>query len=295
LSGIQSRNFFLRDRCNASFVKNILVDAGYSHDIKIHGPLKLGTLGVCFYVKDCDKTYFLKICLNDKVHNDLISKEIHFIGHVYGDLFSTKWGEVDFNGAKISWILLPYFSTNICALTPLEAKGVIEFYQSKLKTFDSQSIVQERFTFDSLLKYAHIARNELLKNNLISQTSYQITLDNLCEVESTYTLLNPTICHGDLSPKNIMRKEGQNLAIDWEDAFLAFDGYDYLYWLTFIENRAYYNNGLLGKANVSIYFEVSVMAVIVLLKSWLSLLDGSIAKHRISIDDRLNQIFSLSE
>ena len=144
-----------------------------------------------------------------------------------------------------------------------------------------------------MIDYAVIALEKLYELELISKSTYSELRDRISLILCEYKTLEPKVCHGDLSSKNIMKHKDRLIAIDWEDAFLGFEEYDFLYWLTFIENKHHIEKSLFGKGQMNAYFEISILSLIILLKSWLSLLDGSIKNHRISFNERLKEVMIL--
>lgn len=101
------------------------------------------------------------------------------------------------------------------------------------------------------------------------------------------------LSHGDLGNKNIMRKGKSLIFIDWEDAFLSVEGYDFLYWLTFFDQKMYLEKSFFMKYNLYNLRAESLLVCIVLLKSYLSYLDKSYLKHSVSVNDRIKSILSI--
>ena len=101
-------------------------------------------------------------------------------------------------------------------------------------------------------------------------------------------------CHGDLSDKNIMLKDGHQIVIDWEDAMLGSNKFDLGYWLTFMNQRKYYQTrefkNFLGVEKDIFFF----MVLVLLLKSYLSVLDGSISKNKVSVQERIEELYDLT-
>lgn len=251
---------------------------------------ELGTLGYCYKVGVDNKAKFLKIYFG-AVSN--LPKESILMGHLNSDLFSIESGQFVYDGKNCTWILLPFFDPVKHLLEINDVQNLIHSYDAKLSAYRSLDLFQENFTFKTLIDYAVIALEKLHEFKLIPKSTYSELRDRNHLILREYKNLEPKICHGDLSSKNIMQYKNRLVAIDWEDAFWGFEGYDFLYWLTFIENKHHIQKSLFGKGQMSAYFETSILSLIILLKSWLSLLDGSMKNHRISFNERLKEVMIL--
>jgi hypothetical protein len=114
-------------------------------------------------------------------------------------------------------------------------------------------------------------------------------------VKARLPTLSPIICHGDLSPRNIMAsRDGELYAIDWEDALWAVEGYDYLYWLTFFQNRRFYHSaGAFGVTGLGRDIEIALMISVVLIKGYIAALNGTNATNSLSLSQRIAEISAL--
>lgn len=81
--------------------------------------------------------------------------------------------------------------------------------------------------------------------------------------------------------------------LDWEDAMMAYPQYDILYWLTFYSQRKYYSCHLLNDIGVEVSFGKNVMAMILLIKCYLSYRNKSFLNNKLSINDRINEIICM--
>ncbi|MGD5712523.1 phosphotransferase, partial [Xanthomonas citri pv. citri] len=115
----------------------------------------------------------------------------------------------------------------------------------------------------------------------------------IARLEERFPKLPAALCHGDFGPNNIMLAGTEPLIIDWEDAFGGVDGYDYLYWLTFMENRAFLHTAAFGRAGLSPDIERAILALVVLLKSYLAVCSGAYLKHAVSPQARIAEILQL--
>lgn len=98
-----------------------------------------------------------------------------------------------------------------------------------------------------------------------------------------------SISHGDLSPSNILALNKELILIDWGEAFWAFQGFDELYWLTFLRNSKDLKKSNLRKLCVDIEVCQSAIHVIILLKEYLN---RNLAhdQKRISTKSRLEKV-----
>lgn len=97
----------------------------------------------------------------------------------------------------------------------------------------------------------------------------------------------PHICHGDLSPRNVMKDGKDLILLDWEDNFLGVKGYDWIYWLSFFANRHLLTLDNLRGSGLPDQFSCATLVAILLVKCELSIQSGASQTNSISIQDRL--------
>ncbi len=83
------------------------------------------------------------------------------------------------------------------------------------------------------------------------------------------------------------------VVIDWEDAFWGIEGYDYLFWLTFFDNRKYYSQKIFGKTPWGKEIEIAILILIVVLKSELSFRSNRYKENKLTFDERIVEILNL--
>jgi hypothetical protein len=115
----------------------------------------------------------------------------------------------------------------------------------------------------------------------------------IAQLEDRLTRLPRALSHGDFGPKNVMVRGAVPLAIDWEDAFWGIAGYDYLYWLTFMENRPFLQSAAFGRTGLGPDVERAILALVVLLKSYLAFCSGAYLDHAVPIQARIAEILEL--
>jgi aminoglycoside phosphotransferase family enzyme len=101
------------------------------------------------------------------------------------------------------------------------------------------------------------------------------------------------ICHGDLSNKNIMLLDNKPIVLDWEDCFIGVESYDLCYWLTFFDQRKYYDRDMFSESYTEPKKMVALMVLITVLKCYLSYKNGSYKTNTVTFDQRLQQILAL--
>lgn len=252
------------------------------NDIK---PVTAGTMGLCFTAEASGKPVFCKT--HRRAQDTALIKEGTIAANAYGERIGIHLQVIGPRVWMISNILEP-----ATPLSPEQAWHLIQDYTARLADrANAMAIVPKEDDFSVLLKSAQDALSEL---------SYQQAIDvgTRASVEAALTHLNNEtfrrcLCHGDLGPKNIMSLAGEPMAIDWEDAFWGVEGYDYLLWLTFFENRRYYAEGVLGRTPWGLETERAILAMIVILKCVLSFRNKTHIGNTLSFDRRIAEVFAL--
>jgi len=240
-----------------------------------------GTLGICLLADTGVKTLFFKTHSGDA--RDLLQKEIALMKHVNGAIMDVRSFELPDRVWLVCDALQP------CPpLTPDAVRALTSSYTTRIKTFPDVTLVPNNKDFAYLMGEAREALNLLFIQKQISEVT-----QTLC-TESLHLLgkqdFQPVLCHGDLGPKNIMLAGNQPVAIDWEDAFWGVDGYDYLYWLTFFENRRYYDASVLGHTPWGKDIERALLVMIILLKCVLSYKSSTHINNALSFDQRIWEV-----
>ncbi|NLG05324.1 MAG: phosphotransferase, partial [Clostridia bacterium] len=206
-------------------------------------PVDGGTLGISFVVNMNGKRSFVKTHLPGEPCKDNIIKEIKILTSLYNEL-NIQQLDLCIGSSVQTYLLMdeltyPKQEPNIAVVQDL-----IRGYSAQLNKFQDTDYVSSQYTFPNLLNLGQKALRELLEKQLISQVIHDVVLPYFDLLNSLIPDLRPVLCHGDLSNKNIMLKDGKMIVIDWEDAFWGVEDYDYLYWLTFFNNRKYYSQNI---------------------------------------------------
>jgi hypothetical protein len=184
------------------------------------------------------------------------------------------------------WLIMPALQPLAVDMEPDDVRRLVETFERRLHgaTLDSD---------DDLAVLAAVGRVGLQRLESLSLVDPDVAaavkrhLEFLDEHLSDFPRV---ICHGDLGPENILSGPDGPIAVDWEDALWGIEGYDFLYWLTFMRNRHYCSRDTIQRSPCGVEMSVSLLALIVLLKSYLSVLCGSHTQNAVSINSRLSDI-----
>lgn len=250
-----------------------------------------GTLGICFIGELAGQRRFFK------THSVLagrqtLKNEVAFLNATAGDRADACLINVGLDDEARTWLHMKVLRP--CKeLTPLAARELVAAYETTIQSFPLADLVPKTDDIGLLLSEAKAALALLGEQRLLSldvQRQIQGCLEHL---RSNYGAWPVQLCHGDLGPSNILTDGCGPIAIDWEDAFWGVAGYDYLYWLTFFHNRKWLSPEALGHTPLGHVNEVALMVAILLLKSQLSVRDGSYQRNKISFDQRLLEVINL--
>jgi hypothetical protein len=251
-------------------------------------PAAGGTLGVCFDADFAGERRFLKTHLPGARAS--LAREADALAQLYGKAIVIDRFEIPLaDGTARLCLLMPALTPLAGPLDPADAAALAEACGQRLKDWRPDGLA----SFEQHLASAAEALKTLSDRGLLEQAS-------AAEVRRLVALLGDrradfpeALCHGDFGPKNIMRQAGALRVIDWEDAFHGIAGYDYLYWLTFMENRPFLQTAAFGRTGLSPDVERAILVLVVLLKSYLAVLSGEHLKHAVSAQARIAEILDL--
>lgn len=258
-------------------------------DVRLE-PVSGGTLGVCFFAYGEHGRRFLKTHGSMPWARDCLAKEISILDHLYGSSLAIERIEKE-DGRLLMLMdeLKPAVETSVEQILDLT-----ELYTRSLVDFPDTHLVPVVDNFASLLSEGQQALALLSERRLLSSGLQKQLADHLDALLRLAPHLTPCICHGDLGPKNILTDGKTLFAIDWEDAFWGFLGYDYLYWLTFFDNRRHHSPAMLGRTIWGKEAEISIIMLIVLLKCGLALRNNSHQGNVLTFEQRLGEIAALA-
>ena len=262
------------------------------NDIK---SLSTGTLGLSYLAKMNGAPVFLKTHLNSISSKDCLLKEIAIYENYY--LCGLNCRKIvigsDEKNTKQYWLSMNVLCTNINKINPDIALNIIANFPdiNSIRNRDLRNVLHD---FDAVLHEGYLSLELLEKQKYLSKETVLILKTLIKKVEDHNKYFEMSLCHGDLSPLNIIQNNNNQLiAIDWEDAFYGPKGYDYLYWLTFFDNRIFYNKLNFERSGFDIDLCIALMCLIILIKGKLSLCSGAIKKNTLSINDRLNEVITI--
>jgi hypothetical protein len=249
----------------------------------------LGTSGVFFSGFRDGRRRFLKTHRLPAA-NVNIRKEFEMLDHLYGSLLHPLFFSVQCDSREQAFLEMDYIEQGCCvSYMPNHVIGVLD---GVFKRLEHQNHVTLNYNSDGLCALIVPAIEALSAARVMDADMAKICLDSARRFHD-YADSMPMICHGDLSNDNIRVHDGGMVLIDWEDAIVCPKHYDILYWLTFMSQRCYYTSTLLSNVGVPRQYGIDIMVVIVLLKSYLSFLNGSYARFKMSISDRIREIVSI--
>lgn len=233
-------------------------------------PVQGGTSGQCYKADIGGVPVFLKTHAN-------IAREAAVTAAAYPQMNVRLAG---------SWMISPWLAPAKPA--PQDVKTLIAQYSANLAGLSPVAVPPED-DISRLLAYGYQALDTLdIADG--TRAALRLLFDDL---NAALPGLARVMCHGDLGPKNIMAADGAFVAIDWEDAFWGVAGYDYLFWLTFFENRPHLHQYKPGGTPLGARLERAVLALIVALKCELSYRQNTHTGNAITFDARIREVLDL--
>ncbi|MBR0815020.1 phosphotransferase [Bradyrhizobium diazoefficiens] len=247
-----------------------------------------GTLGACYDVDISGEKRFLKTHLPGARAN--LAKEADILEQLYGDMIVLDRFEIPLaDGTARLCLTMPALTPPAGPIEPADAAAMAEACSERLKGWRPNGLA----SFELYLAAAAVALKTLASRRLLEQATAAEVHRLIALLGDRHANLPEALCHGDFGPKNIMLQGTAPCVIDWEDAFRGIAGYDYLYWLTFMENRPCLQTAAFGRTGLSPDVERAILVLVVLLKSYLAVLSDEHLKHAVSAEDRITEILHL--
>jgi hypothetical protein len=252
-----------------------------------------GTLGVCFQAEISGEKKFLKTHLSGTKARANLAKEADILLRLYGDAVPIDRFEIGAaDGTVRLCLLMPALAPLSAPMRPEEAAAMEREYHERLGEYLPDGLASS-WDFDRYLVHARRAMTVLLDQSLLQKGTASDLRRLIAQLEDGIADQPRRLCHGDFGPKNIMMNGAQPLVIDWEDAFWGIAGYDYLYWLTFMENRPFLRDAAFGRTGHKPALERAILAFVVLLKSFLAVRSGAYLNHAVSVQSRIAEVLDL--
>jgi len=262
------------------------------HPVRIT-PAKGGTLGLCFHLERGGARLFLKTHLPGERPRANLAKEADILVRLYGETVVLDRIEVRPQECATRLCVLMAELSPLSA--PLSAEGAAETVRGLTNRIGEYrpAAMPAEWDFEHYLAVGLAAIPALEERGLIAQQTATRLGGALELLEGELGTLPRSLCHGDFGPKNTMAAGSQIVAIDWEDAFWGVSGYDYLYWLTFVDNRPFLHSAAFGRTGLEPAVERAILALVVLLKSYLSVRAGTYLRNAIPIETRIAEVFAI--
>jgi hypothetical protein len=254
-------------------------------------PIVGGTLGICFRVDTVNKPFFLKTHRGGESLRENLLKEFDILKVLYTNVIHLEQFEVNISTDRRTCILMDWLDESPNPFTPTDVRAIVGACHQRLTAIPCERAAQFS-TIAKLIDEGRHALLELERLRFISADTASRIQPYIAAINETAYGLQPLVCHGDLSNKNIMLSHGKNIVVDWEDAFLGFEGYDFLYWLTFMSNRRYISRSILGHTPLDEKSERGVLLTIVAIKSLISIRSGTIQSSHMPIEQRLRELLT---
>lgn len=248
-----------------------------------------GTLGVGFTASLSGRPRFFKTHALPSGRPTLW-REAAFLAATAGERADAR--RIDTGSGARTWLHMALLRSG-GDLAPAPVRELVLAHAAALKSEELAPLVPPEDGLALLLSRAETALAELAARQHLSEGLRSRVTACLDQLRRDMGGWPRQLCHGDLGPANLMADAHGLLAVDWEDAFWGVEGYDYLYWLTFFANRRWLGPTALGHTPWGRQGEVALMVMIVVLKSWLSVRDGSQSRHVLGIEPRLQEVLDL--
>lgn len=253
-------------------------------------PAPGGTLGACYDADVSGEKRFLKTHLPGPSPRASLAKEADILEQLYGNTIVLDRFEIPLaDGTERLCLMMPALARLATPIEPADAAAMAYACSERLKDWRWDRLA----SFEHYLASAIQALKTLSSRGLLEQAGAAEVRRLIALLGDRLADLPEALCHGDFGPKNIMLQGTAPRVIDWEDAFRGIAGYDYLYWLTFMENRPFLQKAAFGRTGLSPDVERAILVLVVLLKSYLAVLSGEHLKHAMSAQARIAEILDL--
>jgi len=249
-----------------------------------------GTSGVCYTAEIAGRAVFLKTHATAEGRLRL-QHEATLLEVLHGREMGVR--RVETLARARSWLVCDQLPELEGKLSPADLAAVVADFQQCCARATDRLTALPLPDFEALLAAADLALGRLTRESRLNPELERWLAGALGGLREAAPRLPRVICHGDLGPRNLLRLGARPVAIDWEDAFRGIQGYDQLYWLSFMENAPWMRAGWARLTPLPPQLERGLLGVIVLLKSHLALASGAYRQHRVTFAARLGEIAGL--
>jgi Phosphotransferase enzyme family len=251
-----------------------------------------GTLGRAYFATTESQTLFVKTNVSE-TGRSVVQRELAFLRHIYGARLNARLIETSHGSSERLWLamkpLIPVDGTPDLLAT----RALIAEYAGLLADADFSTELAGAYDFSELVDAGESSLMSLLATRLVSLHVSHPVAAALARLRQQAPHLRRVVCHGDLGPANIMGDDQGFVVVDWEDVFSGIEGYDELYWLTFMKNRHLITRDVLASSLLGPLVAHDVLLLIVVVKSAISVAQNSYLSDKLSFDDRLTEILAI--
>lgn len=245
-----------------------------------------GTLGVLSAWEIDGKKVIAKTHLPEEMGRRNIVKEYMILQSLYGKKIFIDKAEIEVEGVLYSVLLLEKLESPKKIICPSDIKNLLKPLRQNTSLWYEIDCL---YRAEDLIIYSKKARDDLYAAGVLSKKL--LVYMQMIEPELRSILAGQLVlAHGDLSNPNILCKGDELYLMDWEDAFLCTPDYDFLYWLTFFSQQEFLARGGVERLGIKKRRAEILMMTIVLLKSYIAFLRGTDKNHKVSVNDRLEQL-----
>ncbi len=230
------------------------------------------------------RNFFVKLAPSAMLSEENLNLQGKILNYLYPQLGSFMHREVG-----VRFLAIPELEKH-SGLTFLEINQILSETSEALRSANFSLLVTNNI--EQLLRFAEIANLHLREQDLINDEINEALDDQIMKLKSFLLEAEPWLNHGDLSNANIMSSQGRFILNDWEDVMVGFNGYDQIYWLTFLGNAHEITLENLNRIPVPLEITHATFFIIVLLKEYLSHSSGN-RINLISSQVRLESLFQL--
>lgn len=248
-----------------------------------------GTLGQFYVGMENGRKRFIKTHLPCDMAKENIEKEIYLMDFLYRDILHIDSCDIFCGGVSRKVLLMDFLEIHSLSPDITLIKKLLDEHRQNLKSLSWNQINYGESAFYDAVIHSYV---NLIKVKQINEeiTFYvEETLNNY----NKYLTYEKAICHGDLSNINLAKTDETYLFLDWEDAMVGPPDYDLLYWLTFFSQRKYYSSLLFRDLGIDERYGKDIMVMILVVKSYLSYINGSYKNNTLSIQDRILEIIQM--